>query len=58
MRLTVSGRFLMGKFKENNTQVGFLGQPPDLKNKANDKMRRYIRKINLADADKDMPDFE
>ena len=58
MRLTLSSRFLMAKFKEVNTQVGFLGQPPDLKNKQNDKWRRFVRKVHLGDAGEAMPDLE
>lgn len=45
-------------FKQTNTDLGMLGQEPDLKGKELDKFRRFFTKAHLGHAGKEMPNFE
>ena len=51
-------RRAFGSFKQTNTDLGMLGQDPDLKGKELDKFRRFFTKAHLGHAGKEMPNFE
>jgi hypothetical protein len=50
--LVSSSRFFFARFKQTNTDVGLLGQEPDLKGKEFDKFRRFYTRVHLEHAGK------
>lgn len=54
---TLAQRLRFATFKQTNTEVGMLGQEPDLKGKELDKFRRFFTKAHLGHAGKEMPNF-
>lgn len=47
-----SPRFMLGRFKQVNKEVGLLGQEPDLKGKEFDKFRRFYTRAHFEHAGK------
>jgi hypothetical protein len=56
-RFALGLRFTFAKYKEPNHRLGGLDDPPDLKNKALDKKRRYDAMQHYHLAGEEHPNF-